>query len=184
MPHFRLGLASSRNPFAQVPLYLLQSFYPEDNSLWIKVDSPPSSCSSYYKNNWDCIMQFHSLIGLATMGHEASEALHSALTISWDQVQFEKLLFLSSYVVSLKAGLKQLRSWLIPLNFFFINNIFYNISSKSLRGSSRELTLFTLPNTRLDRTHKKSEKKNTNTHTATKRSDLIAKQTTGQAEKT
>ena len=98
------------------------------------------------------------------MGHEATEALHSALTISWDQVQFEKLLFLSSYVVSLKAGLKQLRSWLIPLNFFFINNIFYNISSKSLRGSSRELTLFTLPNTRLDRTHKKSEKKHKRTH--------------------
>ena len=66
--------------------------------------------------------------------------------------------------------------------FFFINNIYYNISSKSLKASSRELTLFTL-NTRLDRTHKKSEKKQTNKHTETKRSDLIAKQTTGQAEK-
>ena len=180
------------------------------------------------------------------MGHEASEALHSALTISWDQVQFDKLLFLSSYMVALKAGLKQLLTslcccgqniaaatadwpleqsnirillWLMlcyglcfvmakyavvyyapwkfrkskwrlsmssqfliniqkwcersselinPSEFFFINNIFYNISSKSLRGSSRELTLFTLPNTRLDRTHKKSEKK-TQTHTQQQR---------------
>ena len=29
---------------------------------------------------------------------------------------------------------------------FFINNIYYNICSKSLKGSSRELTLFALKN--------------------------------------
>ena len=31
--------------------------------------------------------------------------------------------------------------------FYFINNIYYNICSKSLKGSSRELTLFTFENT-------------------------------------
>ena len=59
-------------------------------------------------------------------------------------------------------------SELINPSEFFINNIAYNISSKSLRGSSRVLTLFTLPNTRLDPTHKKSEKK-TQTHTQQQR---------------
>ena len=42
--------------------------------------------------------------------------------------------------------------------FFFINNIYCNICSKSLKGSSRELTLLTVEyfkntNARQDRTH-------------------------------
>ena len=65
----------------------------------------------------------------------------------------------SQFLINIQKWCERSSELINPSQFFFINNIFYNISSKILRGSSRELTLFTLPNTRLDRTHKKSEKK-------------------------
>ena len=70
----------------------------------------------------------------------------------------------SQFLINIQKWCERSSELINPSEFFFINNIFYNISSKSLRGSSRELTLFTLPNTRLDRTHKKSEKKHKHTH--------------------
>ena len=65
---------------------------------------------------------------------------------------------------SLHQVIKCDQKLLVKQRFFFMNNIYYNICSKSPKGSSRELTLFTFEyfkntNALHDRTHTQEKAK-------------------------